>query len=761
MSLRIKIGMILSIAVAGFCLVQFLIQQCVILPGFLSLEKQEALKNAHRVEAAIQNEIHRLETLCADWSSWDDMYHFAQFHSEAFINTNLVFSTFSNNGLNLIFICDPEGRVIWGRIYDLEDQSSLNLSLFSSEKFDETHPLFQSGSDPGAIRFFKKGMLITEKGPLLLAARPILTSNDGGPLRGICIMGKFFNEDMRHYLQWQTQVEYAVFTKNEIDQATEIKSIIDPLLAPGAKGPVMDETEPGWMKVYSVFPDINGNPALILISKIKRDIAHKGRETVRIAVYSVLLAGLGILVLVLIGFKKTILKPLDHLTRHAVAIRQSGEFSKRLSFTRNDEIGVLSREFDNMLAFIERTSRNLEEAKDRLEKDMKARLDMLASLKESEERFNAMIDQAMDAVFVNTRDGRIRMVNRVACSRLGYDQRELLEMNLFDIDPDFLHRIDHHDLCHALGEKKPILFEAKHYRKNGTYFPVEVSVSPIQYKGEDLFLSIARDISRRKEMELHLRHADKMSAIQTLTGGIAHNFNNILSVISGSAGLAKQYIPENSPGFNLIQKIETASMRAREIVWQLISFSNPSNDYLTPLPIHQVIGDIVEKLETSKPENIRVTKYIQPDCHPVMGNINHFYLVMKHIWENAVEALSHQGGQIDIQVENISLAAIPQDMGLNFKPGEYVRILVKDNGCGIDTLFLENIFDPYFTTKDFSAGAGMGLSVVHGIVNSLGGFIRVHSKPGQGTCITLLFPSAKEFSENHHSFQKSIGIKTK
>jgi PAS domain S-box-containing protein len=741
MSIRTKIGIILTIAVIGFCMAQYLAQHYVLLPGFLSLEKNEALKDLHRVEAAIQNEISQVDSICGDWSSWDDMYTFAKSYSEDFVSSNLVFSAFSSNNLNLIFICDTFGRVIWGSAYDIAAQNPIDLAMFPPDRFPENHPLFEGISSPGSIRFIKNGILMTEKGPLIISMRPILTSNDGGPSRGILIMGRFFDDAMIHRLAGQTQVE---FTAASISDAQKKPATSAALHRISRQEPHwIDEADADWMKVYSQYPDINDQPALLLTITTPRNIAHKGYETIRLAVYSLLMAGLGILLMVLFSLKQTVLTPLARLTRHALSIRQSGDYSKRLSIKSKDEIGILSAEFDNMLAYIEKTSRALEETNAQLQKDIEIRLQVTEALKESEERFKAMVDQAVDAVFLNNRNGRIRMVNRVACSQLGYDTQELLQMRIFDIDPDFVNRKEKNLLCDQPASQTPVIFEGKHFRKDGSSYPVEVSVSPIQYKGEDLFLSIARDITRRKQMETHLRYADKMDTLRTLTAGIAHNFNNILTVIFGNAGLAKQSVSEDSPAYTLIQKIEKASMRAREIVWQLINFSNPSSDYMAPFPIHQVIGDIVEKLEASKPENICVKKYIQPDCLPVLGNASHFQQVMTNLWENALDAIPESGGNIEIRLENITLAAISPDMNPEFKPGNYVRITVIDNGRGIDPECVKSIFDPYFTTKDFSYGAGMGLSIVQGIVKSNGGSVSVKSKPGEGTHITLLFPGVE------------------
>jgi len=298
MSIRTKIGIILTIAVTGFCTAQFLAQHYVLLPGFLSLERNEALKDLHRVEAAIQNEINQVDSICGDWSSWDDMYTFAQSYSEDFVSSNLVYSAFANNNLNLIFICDTTGRVIWGSAFDIAAQCAVNLTLFPPDRLPQTHPLFDGQIGPGSIRFMKKGILMTEKGPLILSARPILTSNDGGPSRGILIMGRFFDDAMIQRLAWQTQVEYSFASRPDPEKAPATSAALHRITPQEPYW--IDAASADWLKVLSLYPDINDKPALLLTIKTPRNIAKKGYETIRIAVYSLLAAGLGILLMALL-----------------------------------------------------------------------------------------------------------------------------------------------------------------------------------------------------------------------------------------------------------------------------------------------------------------------------------------------------------------------------------------------------------------------------------------------------------------------------
>lgn len=629
--------------------------------------------------------------------------------------------------------------MIWGKVYDLNTRTPIDLAMFPSDGLPKTHPLFPNPSGQESQISVKKGILMTERGPMMVSSLPILKSNGDGPARGMLVMGRFLDEGLIAHLAWQTQVECAILPISA-DAAFPDGNKIEDRFSPESPY-LIDYTDSDRLNIQSLYRDIQGNPAFLINLNIPRTIAHKGYETVRIGVYSILIAGFGILLMVLVILKWTILNPLSRLTGHVLDIKQSGDFSKRLRMLQKDEIGILSQEFDNVVTVVGKTTKKLAEANVQLQKDNEMRMQIVSALQESEERFRAVVDQAAEAVILHDWNGSIRMVNQVACARLGFESKDLLQMNMADVDPDFDYRKEKERFQEKIAEKTPIIFEGRHKGKNNSILPVEVSLSPIQYRGEFLFLSIARDITRRKLMEKQLRYAQKMDALRTLTAGIAHNFNNILTIIIGCTGLAKQKVTEDMPIHGLIHKIEKAGLRAREIVWQLINFSHPAGDCVTPLPIHQVIADAIDKLKASAPAAIHVNKHISPDCHPVLGNVGHIHQMIANLWNNAVEALSDAGGEIDIGVENVSLDATKTDIHPDLKSGKYVKITIRDSGCGIDPAVLDNIFDPYFSTKDFANGAGMGLSIVHGIVKSNDGSILVESRLGHGTCVSIFFPA--------------------
>lgn len=741
MSIHTKIGILLFCAAVGIASAGIYAQHRITLPGFISLEQDEAVKNIQRVIAATDNEIEYLCSTCKDWSSWDDTYDFIQSADQKYIEANLQIDTFENNRLNLIYFCNDEGRVIWGEMRNEFSGDVVGVRQFPINALPETHPLLIRHPLKKKSEEIK-GIFMTDLGPMLVAAHPILQSNHQGPSRGTLIMGRLIDDGLAENMARQTMVDYRLLPINGDFMTPSIKATIARI---NEDNPYLIEAvDAKQLQAHALVSDITGHPALLLSLTLPREISARGQKTVRIGIYLIIIASTIFFILIFFSLKRLVMSPLARLTTHALAVRRTGDYSIRARMHRNDEIGILAREFDTLLSNIEQTTLKLKQTNQELEKDMALRMETLATLRESEERFRAILDQAVDEVFLHDAEGRFRMVNREACQRLDYDRSELLQLTMADIDPDFK-QCGGKEIWSQIEKNTPALFEARHRRRDGSLFPVEISLSPVQYRGEALILAIARDISDRKQLETQLQYAHKMDAVRTLTAGIAHNFNNILAIIMGSAELIDQSLPADHPARARLNHIETAVSRAKDIVWQLIHFSHQAIEETDPIDIDKVIAEAVDLKKPSTPENITVQTLFETNCPPAACNPDQARLMISNLWENAVEAMADKGGMLEVRVENIVLNNPLHGMDPSpLNPGRYVRITVADTGRGIDPTHLNKIFDPYFTTKDFVYGAGMGLAIVHGIVKANGGAIGVNSTPGKGTRVRVFFPALVE-----------------
>ncbi len=256
--------------------------------------------------------------------------------------------------------------------------------------------------------------------------------------------------------------------------------------------------------------------------------------------------------------------------------------------------------------------------------------------------------------------------------------------------------------------------------------------------GQDITERVLAE-KEKAALEAQLLQARKMESIGTLAGGVAHEFNNILGIILGNAELAIDDIPAWNPTYDFLLEVRNASLRGKDVVKQLLSFSRKSRDKRQPLDMVRVVNDSIKFLRISIPANIEFKVNIPEDCHPVMGDRTQIHQLMINLCNNAAQSMEDTGGILELTLENMTLKDRLCSFDQILMPGEYVRLTVSDTGHGIPEDILEHIFDPFFTTKDIDKGSGMGLAVVHGIIKGHDGFIKIENKPGKGSAFICYF----------------------
>jgi signal transduction histidine kinase/ActR/RegA family two-component response regulator len=247
----------------------------------------------------------------------------------------------------------------------------------------------------------------------------------------------------------------------------------------------------------------------------------------------------------------------------------------------------------------------------------------------------------------------------------------------------------------------------------------------------------SRELARS---ERQLRQALKMQAIGTLAGGIAHDFNNILFPIIGYTELALEDVPNASLTAKNLEEVLKASQRARELVQQILTFSRQHDHPLKPVRIQSVVKEALGFLKASLPPTITIKHSITDDLEPVMADPTQIHQVLMNLCTNAYHAMEENGGTLEVTLVEVFLGADTAVGQMGLRPGRYLRLSVADTGSGMPPEVMERIFEPYFTTKSKEKGTGLGLSVVHGLVKSHGGDIRVASQPGKGSHFDVLLP---------------------
>jgi signal transduction histidine kinase/ActR/RegA family two-component response regulator len=241
----------------------------------------------------------------------------------------------------------------------------------------------------------------------------------------------------------------------------------------------------------------------------------------------------------------------------------------------------------------------------------------------------------------------------------------------------------------------------------------------------------------RMRLDAQLKQAQKLEAIGTLAGGIAHDFNNILSIIFGNVEIAIRKSDKDAPAVKYLSQTIDALRRAKDLVQQILTFSQQHEDKQLPVDLGETIEETFKLLRSSIPSTIDIKLILSKGVGVVMADATQIHQVIMNLCVNSCHAMTDTGGTIEVSLDALAI----KEGDANVKPGHYVRLIFKDNGHGIDAEHLDRIFDPYFTTKKEGQGTGRGLAVVHGIVKKHRGDISVRSVKGEGTVFTLLFPS--------------------
>jgi PAS domain S-box-containing protein len=372
---------------------------------------------------------------------------------------------------------------------------------------------------------------------------------------------------------------------------------------------------------------------------------------------------------------------------------------------------------------------------DILEADLLQRVD--DTIKESEKKFRSITETLPVAVLITNKSGdEIFYANEAAGSLFGLSIEELKTRKT----TEFYNSSDHATIVELVdGNGYLKNKELKGFNAQGNSWWVELSVKPIEFDGTTALLSIYHDVTNRRMLEMQLRQTQKMEAIGTLAGGIAHDFNNILLAIFGYSELALTQLEKGSPLRRHLQNILIASERAKNLVYQILAFSRQGEQELRPIQVKTTVREALKLLRASLPSTIDINNKIQSNS-VVMGDPTQIHQVLMNLCTNAGYAMQKSGGELSIELSEVTLdaefAAIHQDVA----PGLYVKLTVSDTGEGIPSEILPRIFEPFFTTKDKSKGSGWGLSVVHGIVKKHGGTVIVESELGKGSTFIVYLP---------------------
>lgn len=376
----------------------------------------------------------------------------------------------------------------------------------------------------------------------------------------------------------------------------------------------------------------------------------------------------------------------------------------------------------------------------------------ISARKKAEARFRVAVESSPNGMLMVDADGRIVLVNRAVERMFGYRREELLGQTVEMLVPERFRAAHPGDRAGFFRTPREREMGAGRdlfgLRKDRTEFPVEIGLNPIENEEGTFVLSSIVDISARKkaeadqrQLEEQLRQSQKLEAIGTLAGGIAHDFRNILNGIIGYGELVREALRGQQAANADLDELLNFAERGKDLITRILTFSRRQGGEHKPVPLAQAVGEAVKLLRATLPANVEIGLEVR-DIPRVTADSTAIHQVITNLGTNAAQAMPG-GGRLQVLLETAYVRDSFARANPQLHEGEYVLLTVEDNGQGMDPVTRARAFEPFFTTKAPGAGTGLGLAMVHGIMKEQEGAVLLSSELGQGTTVRCYFPCGR------------------
>jgi diguanylate cyclase (GGDEF)-like protein/PAS domain S-box-containing protein len=535
MTLRNKTMLIVGGTLVALLIIMYITSRFIVLHSFAGLERDISERNVHRVLDSLSAGISTLDGKAGDWASWDESQVFVSNKNYEFIRRNATDNAFSELKLNVMLFMNLSGQLVFAKAFDLQDAKEMPVPAGIRRYISPGSPLLRH-SDVGSS---VTGIIVLPEGPMMVASRPILTSEGKGPIRGTLIFGRYLDKQEIRRLAEITHLSLTIQLLDNPALPSDFQAARSYLS--GEKSVIIHPVNARTVAGYALLNDIYGKPALMLRVNMDRDIYRQGRDIIFYFILWLVAIGLVLGVVTIILLQKRVIARVISLGRTVGIVGTSGDLSRRVQLTGEDEMSHLSDEINKMLEALERSNREL---------------------LESEEKFRAISDTANDAIIVMNDEGNISFWNEAATRTFGYPAKEVLGRSLHDLIVPSRHREafakGFQDFMLA-GRGKMIgrTYESSALRKDGAEFPVELSISAVNLKGKWNAIGIIRDITRRKHAAEALKESEEKyrSLVENINIGV-YRSTGAGRLLHANAAMAKMFGYESIDEFMNISMVD-------------------------------------------------------------------------------------------------------------------------------------------------------------------------------------------------------------
>ncbi|MDI6876741.1 MAG: CHASE4 domain-containing protein [Methanomicrobiales archaeon] len=659
MEIRKKTLLIVSITIIALMALLTLVSSFVILQDYARLEEQVAVRNLRRAESTIGETLSHLDSTAYDWASWDDTYTFVEDGNQPFIASNLMDKTFVGLDIHAMLFYNTSGALVWGKGYDLENRTAVPIAPGLLAEARPGSPLL--APEPRA------GILQLPDGPMLVASRPILTSEDGGPRRGSLIMGRYLDADLVAHTGEVTALSLAVLPLG--DTAVPSAVLHD-------DAPVVQPVSPTTVAAHSVLSDIHGSPASVLRAEMPRDIYRQGEASTFSFTLIILSVCLVFGLVTLFALEKLALLPLATLNASVARIGSEADPGARLSVHGDDELAHLGMTINRMLEALEQTQK---------------------AHQEGERRYRAVVEDQIEFISRYLPDGTHIFVNEAYCRYFGKDRSEILGRVFRPAIPE--------------EDREPL---RRHFASLSRENPVATIEHRIVMPGGEVrwqqwtdrvildadgriaeYQSVGRDVTDRRRIEEALHRAnEKLNLLGSVT---RHDLLNQLTAIQGYVQLAAEFGTDP----RIRKYLDTAAEVSRKMQ-DLIRFSRDYQNMGIHMPVWQSVREIAQSAAASLPLN-RVNLHLDLDGLEIYADP-----LLEKVFYNLIENALRHGGETLSEIR----------IGYR-RDGEHVVVTCEDDGVGVPVAEKEVIF-----RQGYGRNTGYGLFLIREILGITGIAIR-------------------------------------